>query len=768
MVAFYFCLPKVLFDDPLASVLNDKHGRLLSAKIANDGQWRFPAVETVPNKYELALLVFEDKNFYQHPGVDVLALAKAVEQNVRAGHVVRGGSTISMQLIRLHRKGKARNIKEKLIELVLALRLELRFSKKEILNLYASHAPFGSNNVGLSSAAWRYFERPPNELSWAEAALLAVLPNQPSLLYPGKSNVALKTKRDSLLQRLHKLNHIDEVSLQLAMSEPLPAGPQSLPQIANHYLNFQQKQHPEDSEFQSTIDLDLQLRVNRALKTHYDFLQHDGIHNAAVLVLDVKQNEVLSYVGNVAGIGADHSSFVDLIQAKRSTGSLLKPFLYASLLDEGLMLPRTLIKDVPTFYDGFAPKNYDRTYDGMVHADVALARSLNIPAVNMLKTYGYSKFHSKLKALGIQSLDKEPGHYGLAMILGGAESNLWQMSNAYAGMARTLNNFSLRPKDQKYLSADWVKPGGDLKASKSMTKPPLAASSVWFAFEAMTKVYRPNEEMQWELFESSRRIAWKTGTSFGFRDGWAIGVTPEYVVGVWVGNADGEGRPGLTGIKAAAPIMFDVFNLLPNTSWFVPPQEELVLAAVDRQSGYLASPYANEIDTVLIPEVGLRTSVSPYHKKVHLDQEGEFQVNANCYPLSKIQSVNWFELPPVESHFFKKKNPRYQEMPPFKLGCQNDALNTESIAMLYPKNNATLYIPLEQNGQRGAVVFEAAHVADNEIIHWHLDGEYLGKTKTEHSMALSPPAGSHLIKLVDSKGELLQVNFTVQVRSEKP
>lgn len=769
-IAFYFCLPKVLFDDPLATILNDKDGRLLSAKIAADGQWRFPEVNGLPEKYKTALLTFEDKKFYAHPGVDLLALGKAFEQNLKAGKVVRGGSTISMQLIRLHRKGKSRNINEKLIEIILALRLEMRYSKEEILNLYASHAPYGSNNVGINAASWRYFERPPQELSWAEAALLAVLPNQPSLLYPGRSNEALKKKRDRLLTKLYELGEMDDISLDLALFEPLPQGPQALPQLADHYLNFYQKENSTEHLIQSSIDVNLQKKVRQVLRSNYALLKNDGIHNASVLVLDVKRNEVLSYAGNISGLKAEHAGYVDLVQAQRSTGSLLKPFLYASLLNEGQILPKTLIQDIPSFYDGFAPKNFNRTYDGMVHADMALARSLNIPAVNMLKIYGYPKFHQKLKDVGIRSLNKPPGHYGLAMILGGAESSLWEMSNSYASMARTLSNFPSRPRGHRYQQIDWSDPLAEKRAAdKDLSfSAPLNAASIWFTFDAMTKVYRPNEEMQWELFESSRKIAWKTGTSFGFRDGWAIGVTPEFVVGVWVGNADGEGRPGLTGIEAAAPIMFQVFDQLPETSWFIPPRDELTLAAVDRNSGYLASPYSAEIDTVFIPKMGLKTSASPFNKRVHLDAKGQFQVNANCYDLNKMVSVNWFELPPAESHYFKKKKPTYKEVPPFKSGCENISISHDLIAMLYPKNNATLYIPKEQDGELGKLIFEATHISDNETLHWHLDNQYLGETKAEHTMAIAPNDGKHLLKLIDEKGNTLELNFTVQMRAEEP
>lgn len=760
---YYFALPSVLFDDPFATVVNDHRGELLSARIADDGQWRFPEVEALPDKYEKAILLFEDQHFYQHPGVNPVSLGRALWQNISEGKVVSGGSTITMQVIRLSRKGRKRSVGEKLIETLLATRLEFKYSKSSILKLYASHAPFGGNTVGLNAASWRYFQRPPENLSWAESALLAILPNQPSLLYPGKRNVRLKAKRDRLLDRLYAEGLMDETSLELAKAEPLPEGPSNLPQKANHFLNYLVANGQKERVTKSSIDGYLQTRVGNVLNAHHQLLKTDGIHNAAVLVLDVKSNEVVSYVGNVAS-GKEHASAVDVIQAPRSTGSLLKPLLYASLLDEGIILPKTLIPDVPTFYTDFAPKNFTRKYDGAVHADMAISRSLNVPAVNMLQMYGYPKFHQKLKSLGMSTLNQPPGYYGLSMILGGSEGTLWDMANIYAGMSRTLSGFSgnkrgtYRPQDFDFADYSAEQRGAVGEYSDAAT---LSAASIWFTFKAMLEVYRPSEDASWKMHSSSRKIAWKTGTSFGYRDGWAIGVTPEYVVGVWVGNADGEGRPGLTGIKAAAPIMFDVFDLLPETSWFLPPRAELTLAAVDGQSGHLVSPYSTEIDTVFIPKVGLRTASSPYHQRVHLDKSRMFRVNAACYPVNELVEDDWFVLPPKQAFYFKKKNPTYQELPPLLTGCGSQELSLMVMDMIYPEPDATLYIPIQQDGTRGQLVFEATHRKQDLELHWHLDDTYIGSTSLEHTMGLSPNPGRHVVRVIDPDGNELIRSFNV-------
>ena len=780
---YYFCLPEVLFNDPYATILNNRNGELLAARIADDGQWRFPPIEKIPDKYEQALLTYEDRYYYKHPGVNPIAIGRAIIQNIKAGKIVSGGSTVSMQVIRLHRKGKPRNIWEKFVEVILATRLELRYSKKEILAIYASHAPYGGNTVGLETAAWRYFGRSADQLSWAETALLAVLPNQPSLLFPGKNEALLKAKRDRLLDMLYLRNHIGVLELDLAKGEPLPRKPQPLPMNVTHLLDKAIKDGLSGQVITSTIDPITQRMAGKIMKIHQAVLKANEIHNAAAIIVEIETGAVRAYIGNIFGQEGDHGQQVDIIQAQRSTGSLLKPFLYASMLDEGLILPNTLLPDVPLFFNGFAPENFSRTYDGAVHAKTALARSLNIPAVHMLMQYGYPKFYHKLRKMGMSTLTKPPGHYGLSMILGGAEGTLWDMTGMYAGMARTLINYHENPSNTRYERGAFDKPvyvGSKVRKQKNGREKQeveggipknenqglgagsvLSAASVWFTFEAMKEVYRPDEDASWKLFSSAREIAWKTGTSFGHRDGWAIGVSPQYVVGVWVGNADGEGRPGLTGIKAAAPIMLDLFEIVSAEGWFIPPIQELTTAPIDRQSGYLASPYSIEVDTLLVPKTGLRTSVSPFHRKIHLDPTGNYRVNGDCEPVNRMRHQNWFVLPPQQAFYYKRKNPTYQELPPLRPDCYGTEGNLKLMDMVYPKPQAEVYIPVGLDGKKDGVIFEVAHRNPESQLHWHLDDVYIGSTLRNHALNFQPSPGNHILTVMDGDGNSLKRSFTV-------
>lgn len=766
LTSFFLLLSPSLFNDPLSTVIYDRNGTLLGAKIADDGQWRFPPCDSVPHKFREAIILFEDKHFYEHPGVDLLALGRALKQNISAGEIVSGGSTLSMQVIRLAGKNRKRTYPEKIREILLALRLELSYSKDEILNFYASNAPFGGNVVGLNAAAWRYFGRNPHKLSWAEAATLAVLPNAPALIHPGRNQEILLKKRNRLLERLYKKDKMDSITCHLAKLEPLPDKPRPLPWIAPHLLTRIYLGN-KGSKTHTTIDANIQEHVNEIVERHQQLLKANQIHNAAVIVAETETGNVIAYVGNTENTGnEDHANSVDIVKSRRSTGSILKPFLFASMLDAGLILQNTLIPDIPTYISGFTPKNYNLTYDGAVPAGKALAKSLNIPAVLMLRNYSVERFHFLLQQLGMNTLNRHPDHYGLTLVLGGAESTLWDLTGMYASLSRVLNHFTRY--NSKYDKND-IRP---LNYDQNNLPPPrptyaslqkdgiLSAGAIWLTYDALLEVNRPEEELGWKSFGSIRKIAWKTGTSYGYRDAWSVGSTPEYVVGVWVGNADGEGRPGLTGVKAAAPLMFDVFDILPETSWFECPWDDLVRIPVCHHSGHRASPVCEKIDTIWTLRAGLRTQSCPYHRIVHLDLTGNFRVNADCEDISNIRNESWFVLPAVQEWYFKRVNPFYRSLPPLRKDCSNP--ETESIiAFIYPLNNRKIYIPVELDGTPGAAIFELAHRDPATRVFWHLDDQYLGETRYNHQMALKPEKGKHVVTVVDKNGIEEMVIFEV-------
>ncbi|MGO3182769.1 MAG: penicillin-binding protein 1C [Aequorivita sp.] len=764
-LAWLFCLPSPLFDVPTATVAESSSGQMLGARIADDGQWRFPEVDSVPERFEKCILNFEDEYFYWHPGFNPVSISKALWNNLTTNSR-RGGSTITQQVIRLSRENKGRTYFEKLIEIFQATRLEAGYKKKSILNLYASYAPFGGNVVGLETASWRYFGIPASELSWGQSAALAVLPNAPSLIFPGKNEVILKKKRDVLLLKLFQNKVIDETTYQLALDEKLPGKPLPLPEFAPHLTEKIRKEH-RGKRIETTIDFSLQQKLNTIVKEHHYLLRQNQIHNIAVLVMDVDTREVLGYVGN-SPTNREHNNYVDIIERSRSTGSILKPFLFASVLDAGEILPNTLVADIPTTVNGYSPENFDKKFNGAVPASSALSRSLNIPAVRMLRDFGLQRFYNILNKTNQKAIDKTADYYGLSMILGGAESSLWDITKAYAGMASTLNFFnrsSSEYRQYEYMEPIYVNDSEELSFGKTSQKPSVwNAGAIYETFDAMQNVNRPMGEESWEFFNSSQPIAWKTGTSYGFKDAWAVGVTPKYAIGIWVGNATGEGRPGLTGLQAAAPILFDVLSVLPIPiaigRWFQIPYDELVEAEICTKSGHLAGLFCEETKMEWIPKNGIRTEACPYHQTVFLNASENHRVNSSCYPLSEMKQKNWFTLPPVMEYYYASLHPEYQPLPSFAPECLQ--AGESLMAFIYPKRNETVLLPKNFDENVNEVIFKLAHRSPENTVYWYLDSKYIGKTETFHELAISPKPGKYILTVVDSEGNEMKEKIEVE------
>jgi len=761
---FAFCIPNPLFTDPTCTIVEDARGNLLAGHIAKDGQWRFPESDSVPDKFRKSILYFEDQYFYYHFGINPISILRAFKQNLREMRIVSGGSTLTMQLIRLSRKGKARTFYQKTIELFQAIRAEFRYSKEELLNKYATHAPFGGNVVGLEAASWRYYGRSPDKLSWGEMTTMAVLPNAPSLIYPGKNQEKLLRKRNRLLDKLWKNEVIDSTTCELAKWEPLPGKPRAIPQVSPHLMTRLIHEGHEGRRIQTTLDITLQKSLNSLINRYHGVYSENEIHNAAAFIVEIDSKKVLAYVGNTDCPQENSGRDVDVITAPRSTGSIMKPFLYAAMLKDGLILPHSLVPDIPTKFGGYTPKNFAKEFDGAVHASEALYRSLNVPAVIMLRDYGTPKLHSLLRKLKLSTLTNSPEHYGLSLILGGAEATLWDLGNAYLNMARSLkfyeaNGFAYDEYDASgahYILSD------TLAAHAKRAGHILGAGAIWNTFEALRNVKRPYQEWGWEDFESSAQVAWKTGTSWGHRDAWAIGMNSRYLVAVWVGNADGEGRPGLTGLNVAAPILFKALKQLPRGKWFDPPYEDMVKIETCSKSGYKASSHCPSKAPVFAPQEGTRTETCPFHKKIHLDQEERYQVTSACYEVSEMKSRSWFVLPPVQEWYYKRKDPFYKTIPKFAPNC--GGTSTKNMDVIYPKRNSRLFVPRNLDGTMEKTIFEIAHRQPENNVYWHLDESFIGITHGTHKLESAPLPGKHVFTLVDETGESLEIRFEVLER----
>jgi penicillin-binding protein 1C len=715
---YLFCLPRDIFaGTSYSTVVTDRNGELLGAKIADDGQWRFPPSDTIPDKYRTALVEFEDRYYYWHPGINPVSIVRAAVGNIKAGHVTSGGSTITMQVIRMSR-GKERTIFQKFVESILATRLELRYSKKRILALYASHAPYGGNVVGLEAASWRYFGRPSSELSWGEAATLAVLPNSPSSIHLSRNRGKLLEKRNRLLHDLLADGKISAEDCDLACGEPLPGTPLAIPQYAPHLTEWYSK-IAKGKESRTSIDLHFQRQVEETVDRWNDEFSLSGINDLAAIVMDVHTGNILAYCGNANPQRKRQGSQVDILRSPRSTGSILKPFLYCAMLQDGDILPYSLVQDTPVNINGFTPQNFDMQFSGAVPAAEALARSLNVPAVHMLRKYGVQKFLELLRKAGMTTMNRSAGDYGLSLILGGGEGTLLDITSMYASLSRA------------YQSKD------------SLDFPLKDKCAIWYTFNALKEVNRP-DEIDWRLITSVKKIAWKTGTSYGFRDAWAVGVTPDYAVGVWAGNAEGEGVPGLTGASTSGPVMFDIFNLLPKKEthnayaekgWFLEPlYKDYITAEVCHESGYLKGLYCDDVDTLILPRKAIKSETCPYHKQIN----GE----------------DVFQLPPSMEWYYRQHHPEYKQV-------VETLENDNPMQFIYPDNGSFIYIPRQLDGTIKGIVFNLAHRHPENVVYWHLDNEYLGETKYIHQMTLAPAVGKHTVTVVDAAGNTLSIGFTI-------
>jgi penicillin-binding protein 1C len=754
--------PMPAFRASFSTVVEARDGSLLGARIADDGQWRFPGFEKVPEKFEKSLLTFEDRYFYWHPGINPVSIVRAFISNIKAGEIVSGGSTITMQVARISGGNRPRTYGEKFIEMLSALKLELFRTKKKILQMYVANAPFGGNTVGLEAASWRYTGKSSADLTWAEAAALAILPNSPALVFPGKNQEILRARRDELLNRLHERNYIDSLTLILALDEPLPGEPKNLPVKAPHLTDLFYMQS-RGNMIRTTIDPLLQERATAIINAHQKSLAENYIFNSACIIVEVDSGNVLAYIGNnTLEDAGEHGGDVDIIRSQRSTGSILKPFLYAGMQYSGDILPNTLIADIPTRFPGFSPKNFDLKYRGAVSASLALSQSLNIPAVKMLQKYNPEKFLGLLHKTGFTTFNKPADHYGLSLILGGGETSLWDLTGAYASLSRVLNRYL---REKKYYKEDYHPPVlvRQTKNKTQMTEdaePPLSASSIWLTYEALQNVNRPESESGWQYFASSRDLAWKTGTSFGFRDGWAVGTTPGFVIGVWAGNANGEGRPGLTGITAAAPVLFDLVNLMRHREWFKTPYEDLTMINVCAESGCRAG--ADCPETVEIPACinGLRSDACPYHQVIHLNRSKTYQVTSDCTDPSDIINEPWFILPPAMEYFYRQKHPEYKVLPPVAPGCQvSKAIPV--MEFIYPTPGVKIFIPRDETGMQTRIITEVAHRNPSKKIFWHLDESYIGTTRYIHQVEMLAGAGNHVLTAVDEDGNMIKCSFEV-------
>ena len=675
------------------------------------------------------MINYEDKDFYKHFGVDFTSLVRAVRDSLIKGRKT-GASTITMQVAK-SLKPKERNIFNKYIEIIQAIKIDKFFEKDEILRMYLNNAPYGGNIVGYKTASYMYFQKKPDELTWAEATLLAVLPNSPGLMNVEKNQNKLLKKRDFLLKKLYDKKIINKRQYEISLKEPLPDKRYSFKNLAPH-LTRRVTEERKEKIIRTTIDSELQEKIEKISKDYSDFLKTQGIKNLSVLLIDNKSSEIKSYIGSQDFYDFENNGQVDGIIAKRSPGSLLKPFLYAVAIDEGLIAPCSKVPDVPLYFVNFSPQNANKKYYGIVEIQDALIKSLNIPFVSLLKEYGEEKFFYFLKeVLGFS--DDNPSRYGLSLILGTKEFTMEEIGKLYSGLA----NFG------DFRSPIYIDVG---TRNFSKENRYLSKGSSYLTLNTIKKLERPGMET---LYKEKNPISWKTGTSHGRRDGWAVGVTPDWTLVVWVGNFTGEGNSNLTGVYSAGNLLFRIMKILPKKQKEFQKPNDLVKIKVDEETGYRLK-YQIPSKEILYPNDAKPLRTSPYYKKIFVDDNGQ-EIDSRDknflnrkekiilnYPIEVINFFirNGFDVSNIFGNTSKKKG----------------------IKIIYPTNGLRITIPKDFDGEKDLII-KIANLK-NQNLYWYLNGEYLDKTRNrEKNLKLGN--GKYQLTIISEEGNMEKINFEI-------
>ncbi|MBK9107810.1 MAG: penicillin-binding protein 1C [Saprospiraceae bacterium] len=761
LISAMVAAPELLQRQHYARVVYDSSNQLLGARLSRDGQWRFSPVDDLPDRYMTCLKQYEDKRFDLHLGIDPIAIGRAIYLNLKRGEISSGGSTITMQLARLLCKHKNRSLWNKLIECWYAVGLELNYSKKNILCYYASFAPYGGNVVGLDAALWRYFQRNHRELSWAEAALLAVLPNQPSWLHLQRNRHLLFDKRNRLLHELLKKAYINANELELALQEPLPETLHLIPQHSQGLLDDLINNYPHQYRFYTSIDLNLQLQLQEIIRPHAKLFRGNEIHNLAVLVVDNNTGKVLSYIPNSQN--KDDTILnqqVNNIHSLRSSGSILKPLLYAAAIEKGIVHAGKLMEDIPTTYGNFSPQNFTKSYYGAVTARDALQQSLNIPAVRLLKEYGLSGFHDKLQNLGFTSFKKPSDHYGLSLILGGGEVSVWELAKVYSNLAFQYNQYHAESDRRKW---KFRKDLSLLKTDESNLwdveyREVLKIPAIFQMFDLMKGAPDLWNELPFDRLNIAKEISWKTGTSFGFKDAWCVGISPDITLVVWIGNSNGLGRPGLIGVHTAAPLLFDLAAHLKMSANWKRPIDIMYPNIVCLHSGMEKSMYCKDLDTVWTVHQATSFGLCKYHKQFYLDKSKRYRVTKACDP--EAQADLFFVLSPIMEYFYKQHHLSYASLPPWREDCQNsDAYKDKELEIIYPMQSSSIYIPVDLDLAKNQIIFKATHKNPEARLFWFLDDAFLGTTLNSHTLQTSLRMGQHRLMISDDRGQTASITF---------
>ncbi|MFH1278029.1 MAG: penicillin-binding protein 1C [Candidatus Eisenbacteria bacterium] len=736
----------------------EKEGEPLRAYLSPDEKWRLraPLGKISPRLVE-AVLLHEDRRFRLHPGVDPAAVLRAAALNARRGGIVNGASTLSMQLARLVEPGR-RSFRYKLFQAFRALQYESRYGKDEILEMYLFLAPYGGNIEGAAAASWSYFGKGPAELSTAEACLLAVIPESPAARNPVLRPEAARAARDRLIDRMEERGLLSAGEASEARGAPLPARVRPMPFRAPHFADWAVRRSGAEKEIRSTIDPVIQDRADRLTASWVSSLRPSGIGQGAVVIVDYERDELVALVGSASFHDSLRSGEVNGATAPRSPGSTLKPFVYALAFDRGSATPSGLVEDVPVHYGSYSPQNYDGSFYGALSAEEALRTSRNVPAVALaaeLERTPGPGLYDCLRSAGVRSIDRPREHYGLSLVLGGGDVTLLELADLYAVLAR---QGVRRPTRWR------VEEGGEKEARRSEPDEIrlFSREAAWLTLSILVDVTRPDLDAVWRSGREEVPIPWKTGTSYGHRDAWAVGIAGNYVIAVWLGNFDGSGTPLLVGREVAGPLLFALADVLPHDrpgEWRHPPPK-LRHREVCAVSGAPAGPHCGE--TGLAPFIpGVSPEIScRLHRVIELDGTRGFTVCSRCREgrPADPRVVEWW--PPGVAEHLRRRGLSAEAILPHDPECP--AFGEEGPPeIISPRGGMEYCLRPGVPDEDQRIAFAAGAVAGSHRIYWFLDGALVWSGSPGRTFFFSPGPGAHTATVKDERGRASSVRFQV-------
>jgi penicillin-binding protein 1C len=750
-VVFSFLLLFVLLDllfplpkqKEFSKQVHANDGSLLAAYLTKDDKWRLRTeLEEVSPELTKAIIEKEDRWFYWHLGVNPVSIVRALYKNLISGEVESGASTITMQVARML-EPKERTYINKFAEIFRALQLEIKYSKEEILELYLSLLPFGGNIEGVKSASYIYFNRPPDKLSLAQSIVLAVIPNDPNSLRLDRTNDQIIRKRNFWINKFKRDDIFATTDLIDALDEPIEAQRYAVPVLAPHF-SYYLKENFNGDILNTTLDLQIQQTTENILLHNVRKVFYKGITNGAVLVIDNKSSSMVAYCGSADFYDEGSYGQVNGITAIRSPGSTLKAALYAYAFDDGKLTPKMKLADIPTDFHGYQPENYDLKFYGNVSTEFALVNSLNIPAVKLLEQFGMNNFINLLEGCGFNQIQKQKSKLGLSLILGGCGTNLFELTRLFSSFAQ---------KGRLY-PINFI-----LNEEKNEGVQIFSESSSYLITKILSGINR-SDIVNLSNYSKLPKFAWKTGTSYGKRDAWAIGFNPNYTIGVWMGNFNGVGSPNLSGGEVAVPLLFDLFSAIDYDSdikWFDVP-EELYERNVCSESGLVPTQYCKSIVKDFAIMDKSHNEVCNIHKPVYVNLDESIQYCTGCLPSSEYKKNVYPVYQPELTVWLSQNNYSFRTPPLHNPDC-NSKFAEAGPKILSPSEDYE-YLVEENSGQE--ILLLAASDSRVQTHYWYVNDRFFKKCKPGERVFLNPDAKDLKITCLDDKGRDKSVKVNVK------